>query len=157
VQVLDVERGEPGRQVRVGEGAEPVGAGGDLVELPVDHVDLAVVEVGGVQEVRGADVAAGQAVVDGAVVRLEADLRDPGQHAEGGLNGRPDRRVPAGDRPGPGGEDEHGRGCGGAVGHREGGGVAVGHDRLVDVEHLAGRRPARDRHLEGCGDGVAVD
>src|SRR5262249_43550632 len=97
-QVLDVERGEPLRQVGVGEGA---GQGG-LVELAVDDVDLAVVEVGGVQEVRGADVAGREAGVDGPVGRLEADLRGAGQRSEGGLDVCPDPRVPAGDRPGQG-------------------------------------------------------
>src|SRR5262249_34293806 len=148
-QVLDVERGEPGGEVVVGERAEPVGAEGHLVELAVEHVDLAVVEVGGVQEVRGADVADGQAGVDGPGGRLEADLRDPGQHPEGSLYGCTDPRVPAGDRPGQGREDEHGRPGLRAVGHGEVGRVAGPHDGLVDVEHLAGRPAARDHHLEG--------
>src|SRR5262249_31395437 len=108
-QVLDVERGEPRGEVAVGERAEPVDAEGDLVELAVEDVDLAVVEVGGVQEVRRADVGRGQAGVDGPVGRLEADLGDPGQHPEGSLYGRPDPRVPAGDPPGLRREEEHRR------------------------------------------------
>src|SRR5262249_44114287 len=129
----------------------------DLVELAVDHVDLAVVEVGGVQVVRGTDVAGGETGVDSPVGRLEADLGLPGDRAvpEGDL--LPDLRVPAGDGPGLGGEKEHGRAGIGAVGHREVGRVAGAHDGLVDVEHLAGRRPAWDVHLERLLDRAAVD
>src|SRR5262249_51481168 len=68
--------------------------------------------------------------------RLEADLGGPGKLPEGGLDGCPDPRVPAGDRPGLRREEEHRRPGVGAVAHREVGRVAGPHDRLVDVEHL---------------------
>src|SRR5262249_2716616 len=66
VQVLDVEGGVSAGEVGVGKGAGEAGQ----VELAVDHVDLAVVEVGGVKEVPGADVTGGQPGVDGPVGRL---------------------------------------------------------------------------------------
>src|SRR5262249_26331920 len=66
----DVERGVAGGQGRVGERAVEVGE----VEVLVQNVDLAVVEVGEVEEGGGADLRLGDALVDGAVARREADL-----------------------------------------------------------------------------------
>src|SRR5262249_24519575 len=102
-QILNVERRKPIREVWVDERPGLL----RLVELAVDHVDLAVMEVGGVQEVRRADVSGGEARVDSPVCRLEAIFRGPGKHPEGSLDGCSDTRVPAGDRPGLRGEDKH--------------------------------------------------
>src|SRR5262245_34204004 len=80
-QILNVERRIAAGDVAVGESAVQRGP----LELTVDDVDLAVVEVGGVQEMRRADVARGEAGVDSAVGRLEADFRESGKLPEGGL------------------------------------------------------------------------
>src|SRR5262249_47739288 len=126
VDVGDVERGEPGRQGRVGEVA---GQGGRLEGL-VEDVDGAAVEVGGVEEVAGAVVGKRQPLEDGA--------GDGG--ADLGLRtgcGRRHGGVPAGDVAVLGGEDEDGRAAGGAV---------LDHEIAGGVKYLAGRGAVGDLH-----------
>jgi hypothetical protein len=64
-QVLHVEGRVSVRQVRVGERSAERGP----LELAVDHVDMAVMEIGGVEEVGVADVSGGQTGVDRSIGR----------------------------------------------------------------------------------------
>src|SRR5262249_20166495 len=102
-QILDVERGEAGRDGRVGEGAGEAGRGEGLVE----DGDPATVGIGGVQEVRRAALTNGETLVDGAGSSYGGLGRSRGRRGR-------DRRVPAGDLARLCSEDEPGGAAGAA-------------------------------------------
>ena len=91
----DAERGITLRDVRIGKRFETALPESDLVELAVDHVDLAVVEIGRVQEVGAAHLAESEALVDRAVACGKAALGGPRRCRSA------DARVPCGNLPRP--------------------------------------------------------
>src|SRR5213075_1132687 len=128
----------------VSRGKVGVGEGGRYwMELGVEHVHRAGVEIGGVEAVaargRGGNR---QARIDGATRRvIDGDLRLRGP-------GRRDAGVPASDHAGLAGKDEAGRATRRAARHDEAG---------TAVEDDAGGRAARDRYGQSeLGPGVAV-
>ena len=144
----DAERSVSRGQVRIGECAEPILTKVDLVELAVEDVDLAVVEVGGEEVVLAADLGRGNPFIDGSVGCLEADLGNGRWSRDAGH--RADARIPTGDGAALRGEDENRRLGVCSIGDREVGGAASA------IEQLPGRRASGDVDLERLGDRAPV-
>src|SRR5215213_3364816 len=123
-ELLDVEGRIAAWELVVAEPARQV----DPAEALVEDVDASVVEVGGVQEAAGRGGGKRQALVDG-MTYTSADLR------LGRRRRRGHARVPAGDQPGLGAEQEQGRPAGVA---------GVDFEPGCRVEHLPGGGAAGD-------------
>ena len=116
------------------------------MELAVNDINLAVVEIGGEEEVVGADLTESEGLVDGAVGGLKADLRREGRRI--GARDDADAGIPTGDEAGLRSKDKCSRRGFSSIGDLE-----VG----SRVEHLAGRDAAGDGDLEWLRDFCTAD
>ncbi len=149
IDVLDVEGGKPGREVRVLEGTGTR----DWLEVLVEHVDPALAEIGGVKEALAGGVGGeGESFVDrpgGRVINGQQSVE------------RIDDSAPAGDGAVFGGEQEA-AGCGNAVFRHGEAGSAIKDRAGGRAARARGRRHRYDQRqrlsapIQEVGDAAAV-